>query len=200
MTRAGGPGEYTRLRFSRAESEAIVQMAGRGGRALVDFDASRDAVFSNALRGYRIVHFATHAEIDDEHPALSRIVLSQVDASGKPRDGALRLFEIFNLKLDADLVVLSACRSALGQNLRGEGLVGLTRGFLYAGAAGVVASLWDVEDRATSVLMKGFYEGLLRRGMAPSAALRRAQLAVAADARWSSPYYWAAFAVHGDWR
>jgi len=198
--RSSKDGSLGRLRFSREEAESITRLGRPTSRALIDFAATREAVLSNALRNFRIVHFATHAEIDNDHPALSRIILSQVDAQGRPRDGALRLFEIFNLKLDADLVVLSACRSALGQNLRGEGLMGLTRGFLYAGASSVVASLWDVEDRATSVLMKAFYEPMLRRGAAPMTALRRAQLKVASDPRWASPYYWAAFALQGDWR
>lgn len=198
--RSGRNGVYNRLRFSRSEAESIVRLGGPTSRSLIDFAATREAILSNALRNFRIVHFATHAEIDNDHPALSRIILSQVDAQGRPRDGALRLFEIFNLKLDADLVVLSACRSALGPNLRGEGLMGLTRGFLYAGASSVVASLWDVEDRATSVLMKAFYEPMLIRKATPIQALRQAQLKVSADPRWASPYYWAAFSLQGDWR
>ena len=200
---AAGSGEqfeYTRLRFSREEVSAITSLVPDRTRVLLDFDANRETVLGGSLAGYRIVHFATHAEIDNEHPALSRIVLSGVDRRGRRRDGAIRLFEIFNLKLDADLVVVSACRSALGKDIRGEGLVGLARGFFQAGARGVVASLWDVEDRATAVLMRRFYERMLRGGQSPAAALRQAQLALASDERWKSPYYWASFTLQGDWR
>ena len=138
--------------------------------------------------------------LDSRRPELSRLVLSLYDQKGKDQDGFLLLNDIYNLDLDADLVVLSACRTALGQEIRGEGLIGLTRGFMYAGAARVLASLWSVEDRATAGLMESFYRGMLRQGLSPAAALRRAQLEIARQPGRKSPYYWAGFSLQGEWR
>lgn len=194
-----GSAGYGRLRFSAVEAENLASFDPARSRVLSGFEANRAAILSGALRGYRIVHFATHAEIDNSRPALSRIVLSGLDDHGRNIDGSLRLFEIYDLRLDAGLVVLSACRSALGREVRGEGLLGLTRGFLYAGASSVVASLWDVEDRSTATLMREFYSNLIVRKLNPAAALRAAQRTMAADTRWSHPYYWAAFHLQGDW-
>ena len=115
----------------------------------------------------RIVHFATHGLLNGQHPELSGLVLSLVDESGRPQNGFLRLQEIYSLRLSADLVVLTACQTALGREVKGEGLVGLTRGFMYAGAQRVVASLWQVDDLATATLMKAFYRGMLRDGLSP---------------------------------
>ena len=147
-----------------------------------------------------MVHFSTHGFLNNEHPELSGLVLSLYDANGKPQDGFLRLHDIHNLSLNADLVVLSACETALGRQIRGEGLIGLARGFMYAGAARVVASLWKVEDQATASLMKQFYESMLARGHPPAAALRAAQISMSRTRRWSSPYYWAPFVLQGEWR
>ena len=152
------------------------------------------------LAQYRIVHFATHGLMNSQHPELSGLVLSLVDQEGKPQNGFLRLHEIYNLHLEADLVVLSACQTALGQEIQGEGLIGLTRGFMYAGAPRVVASLWQVDDRATANLMKYFYEGMLGQGLRPAAALRAAQISMMKDKRWQSPYYWAGFTLQGEWK
>jgi CHAT domain-containing protein len=149
---------------------------------------------------YRILHFATHGLVNSVHPELSGLVFSTVDQNGRYQDGMLRLHEIFNMSLNAELVVLSACQTALGKDIKGEGLVGLTRGFMYAGAPRVVASMWDVEDRGTAELMKRFYDGMLKRQLRPSAALREAQLALQHDKRWSSPFYWAGFILQGDWQ
>jgi CHAT domain-containing protein/tetratricopeptide (TPR) repeat protein len=189
-----------RLRFSRVEADAIASLVPSGNRfEALDFQASRDNALSPELGKYRILHFATHGLLNSAHPELSGLVFSTVDSTGKPQDGMLRLHEIFNLSLNADLVVLSACQTALGKDIRGEGLIGLTRGFMYAGAPRVVASLWNVEDRATAELMKRFYEGVLKRQLKPAAALREAQLALQQNKRWSSPYYWAGFVLQGDW-
>ena len=111
----------------------------------------------------------------------------------------MRLHDIYNLKLSADLVVLSACNTGLGKDVKGEGLIGLTRGFMYAGAGGVAASLWKVDDDATAELMKNFYEGMFQRGLTPAAALREAQLGMWKQNRWHSPYYWAAFVLQGQY-
>ncbi len=164
------------------------------------FEASRAAVLGLQEGGYRVVHFATHGVFNAEHPELSGIVLSMVDAKGRAQDGVLRLHDIYNLKLSADLVVLSACSTGLGSIIKGEGMVGLTRGFMYAGSPRVVASLWRVEDLSTSELMKHFYSHMAKEGLAPAAALRQAQRDMLKGRRWRSPYYWAGFVLQGEWR
>jgi CHAT domain-containing protein len=187
-----------RLYFSRQEADAIRTLAGgRQAREILDFDASRAEAEKPTLRDYRVVHFATHALLDSKNPELSGLVLSMIDRQGRPQDGFLRLHEIYNLKLKADLVVLSACRTALGAEVQSEGLIGLTRGFMYAGAPQVLASLWSIRDNATTWFMTQFYEALLERHQTPEAALRDAQLAMIKDPRWNQPYYWAAFTVQG---
>ncbi len=203
---AGGPATgFERLAWSGREAAAIAAQAGAGGTLLaLGFDADRDAVLGGRLRGYRIVHFATHGILDSAHPELSALVLSQRAPDGRPREGLLRLPEIYNLDLDAELVVLSGCRTALGPEMRGEGLVGLARGFFAAGARRLVASLWQVQDRASAELMERFYRHLLRgpaaERMRPAAALRAAQLELLAQPELRDPYHWAAFAAYGDWR
>jgi CHAT domain-containing protein len=190
-----------RLRFSRQEADAIAALApGPRMFKAVDFAASRAAATSPALADYAIVHFATHGLIDNQRPELSGIVLSLVDERGRPQDGFLRVYDIYNLKLGADLVVLSACQTALGKDIKGEGLIGLTRGFMYAGVPRLVASLWQIDDRATSELMKRFYASMLTGGERPASALRDAQLALSRIKGWDSPYYWAAFTLQGEWR
>jgi CHAT domain-containing protein len=198
---AGDTGRISRLPFSRREAEAILAVAPRGeGIIELDFKASRATAVSADLGHYRIVHFATHGLLNSEHPELSGIVLSLVDEHGAPQDGFLRLHDIYNLNLPAELVVLSACQTALGKDIRGEGLVGLTRGFMYAGAARVVASLWQVDDAATAELMKHFYRWMLLEGLRPAAALQRAQIEMWKQKQWKSPYYWAAFVLQGEWK
>jgi len=193
--------DFVRLRFSRNEAEEIAKLAGRETTALaLDFDASRETVLQPDLSRYRIVHFATHSVLNNEHPELSGVVLSLVDPKGRQQNGFLRLYDVYNLRLGADLVVLSACQTALGGEIRGEGLIGLTRGFLYAGAPRVVASLWEVDDRTSAELMKRFYEAMLLRKERPAAALRAAQSALWKTKGWEAPYYWAAFTLQGEWR
>ena len=196
-----GTGRFERLLFTRQEAMAIGGLAG-GAPALValDFDASRDTALDPALSRYRYVHFATHALLNAEHPELSGIVLSLVARDGRHQDGFLRLHDIYNMRLAADLVVLSACQTALGRDVRGEGLVGLTRGFMYAGAPRVVASLWDVRDEQTADLMTRLYRSVLKDGLRPAAALRAAQLAMMKDPRGSAPAHWAGFVLQGEWR
>jgi CHAT domain-containing protein/Tfp pilus assembly protein PilF len=197
----GGPEvRLARLPFSRAEAQAILSVAPRqGSLAALDFAASRETVLSGRLAQYRIVHFATHAVLNTENPALSGVMLSKVDVHGHPQDGFLRLDDIYGLRLPADLVVLSACRTALGREVRGEGLVGLTRGFFSAGARQVLVSLWPVEDRATAELMRRFYLEMLGRGRSSAAALREAQIAMWRDEGRRPAYYWAGFVLQGDW-
>ncbi len=189
-----------RLQASRYEADAIMSAAPwRSGFKAVGFAASRAAVLSPGLGQYRIVHFATHGLLNDEHPELSGIVLSLFDEHGEPQDGFLRLYDIYNLKLPVDLVVLSACNTGLGKDVRGEGLIGLTRGFMYAGAASVVASLWKVDDEATAELMRYFYTFMLKDGLSPAAALRKAQVTMSRQKRWQSPYYWSGFIIQGQY-
>jgi CHAT domain-containing protein len=198
---AGDGGSIPRLMASREEAEAIMRLAPPGaGLEAVGFDASRAIATSPELGKYRIVHFATHGLLNSEHPELSGVVLSLVDQQGQPVNGFLRLHDIYNLNLPADLVVLSACNTGLGKDVRGEGLIGLTRGFMYAGASGVMASLWKVDDEATAELMKHFYSGMLKDGLPPAAALRQAQMTMLKQKRWNSPYYWAAFVLQGEYR
>jgi CHAT domain-containing protein len=138
--------------------------------------------------------------LNNIHPELTGIVLSLVDSSGSPQDGFLRAHEVYNLRIPADVVVLSGCQTGLGKDVKGEGLIGLTRGFLYAGAPRVVVSLWKVDDDATAELMVGFYRGMLHQGKRPADALRAAQIAMWKKDKWQAPYFWAAFVLQGEWR
>jgi CHAT domain-containing protein/tetratricopeptide (TPR) repeat protein len=191
---------FDRLYASRGEAAMIARLAGaEGALEALDFDASYATATSPALGEYRIVHFATHSLLNSRHPELSGLVLSLLDPHGNPQNGFLQAHEIYNLKLNADLVVLSACQTALGSEIRGEGVVGLARAFLNAGARSVVASLWRVPDAATAELMKRFYTGMLVEKLAPSEAFRQAQEWVKRTPRWSAPYYWAGFTFQGEW-
>src|SRR6185436_8123987 len=186
-----------RLPYARQEAAAILSLAGsQHVLAASGFKANRALVESGRLRSYRILHFATHGLYDDLHPELSALALSSVDSSGRPVDGHLRAYEVASLDLRADLVVLSACRTAPGE----EGLVGLTQGFLLAGAPRLLVSLWDVDDRATAELMKRFYTALLREKLSPAQALRQAQISLLHEERWRAPYHWAGFVLQGEWR
>ncbi|MEM6453601.1 MAG: CHAT domain-containing tetratricopeptide repeat protein [Acidobacteriota bacterium] len=190
---------FARLPGSRREAERIGALAdGRAVRHLVDFDAHRGAVADANLDAYAFIHFATHGVLDARTPALSGLALSAWDADGRPRSGLLRLHDLYAMRLDAELVVLSGCRTALGAEMRGEGLWGLTSGFLSAGARRVVASLWPVEDRASAALMDHFYTALWRDGQPPAAALRTAKRALRRERRWRDPYFWAPFVLQGD--
>jgi CHAT domain-containing protein len=201
VTRMMERSAITRLPFSRREATSILAMApAADSMRAVDFEASRRTVLDAALSDYRVVHFATHGVFDATSPAWSGLVFSLVDRNGRPQDGFLRLNDIYNMKLSADLVVLSACQTALGREVRGEGLVGLSRAFMYAGAPRVVASLWQVSDAATAELMQRFYRGIFKESLPPAAALRAAQLEMSRDPRWRAPFYWAGFLLQGDWR
>jgi CHAT domain-containing protein/tetratricopeptide (TPR) repeat protein len=192
---------FPRLLATRVEAETIIACAKNGASMKsLDFDASLETVTRPETSRYRILHFATHGLLDSEHPEMSAIVLSLVDKQGNPQNGFLRLHDIYNLNLPVELVVLSACNTALGKDIKGEGLIGMTRGFMYAGAARVVASLWKVDDDATAELMKCFYQKMLEEGERPAAALRAAQVKMWERKQWRAPYYWAAFAFQGEWR
>ena len=197
ITRMG----LSRLPFSRREANAIMALAPKTETfSALDFAANRETVLKMDLKPYRIVHFATHGWLDAEHPQFSGIVLSLVGERGEQLDGFLRLNEIYNLDLAADLVVLSACQTGLGKTVSSEGVIGLTRGFMYAGATRVMASLWNVDDAATAELMRRFYQNLLQEKRSPAAALRAAQISLVKEKRWHNPYFWAAFSIQGEWR
>jgi len=190
-----------RLPGTRQEAKQILALVSPAERKQAfDFEANRATATSLDLSEYRYVHFATHGFLNSRNPELSGIVLSMFDDKGQPQDGFLRAHEIFNLKLPAELVVLSACQTGLGKEVKGEGLVGLTRGFMYAGAPRVVVSLWSVSDVATAELMTRFYRGILKEGMKPSQALQAAQVSMLKEEKFESPFYWAAFTLQGEWR
>lgn len=189
-----------RLPFTRWEADRILAVApSNSSFKALDFNANRSIATGGELSKYRYVHFATHGYLDTSRSNLSAIVLSLFDEQGKPQDGFLRTHDIYNLKLPAELVVLSACETGLGKDVTGEGLEGLTRGFMYAGARRVVVSLWNVNDKATAALMQRLYIGMLRNGKTPAEALRAAQIELMRTRQWESPYFWAAFVMQGEW-
>lgn len=192
--------DLRRLTFSRQEAEGLIALLpARETFVALDFAASQATVHGSNISEYRLLHIATHGYLNPDRPEFSGLVLSLVDQFGEPQDGFLSLSEIYNLKLNSDLVVLSACQTGLGRQVRGEGLVGLTRGFMYAGSPRVVASLWAVGDRATAELMQRFYTAMLRRKLSPAAALRAAQLSMLREPQWSAPHQWAGFVFQGEW-
>jgi CHAT domain-containing protein/Flp pilus assembly protein TadD len=196
-----GPKAYGRLEYTRTEAEKILALVPENQRLqALDFQASLEQAKNPHLSEYQIVHFATHGLLDSVNPELSGVVFSLFNQQGQAEDGFLRLHDIFNLNLPAELVVLSACQTGLGKDTKGEGLVGMTRGFMYAGARRVVVSLWSVNDASTSELMTKFYQKMLQGEENPIHALRQTQLEMWKSEEWQSPYYWGAFTVQGDWR
>jgi CHAT domain-containing protein len=192
---------FNRLRHTRTEANSILKLVPAAeAMQAIDFAANRATATNPQLSQYRLVHFATHGILNSVHPELSGVVLSLVDEKGTPENGFLRLHDIFNLNLPAELVVLSACETGLGEEVKGEGLVGLTRDFMYAGAPRVLVSLWSVDDEGTSELMTRFYKKMLQENLKPAAALRAAQIEMSQEERWQDPYYWAAFTLQGEWK
>jgi CHAT domain-containing protein/tetratricopeptide (TPR) repeat protein len=200
---AGGPRNklhFDRLPSTLREAQMIRDMLPQGQASLFSgVDANRELAFGTTLNGYRIIHFGTHGMMDPEHPETSGIMLSFVDRNGQAQDGVLRVAEIYDLRMVADLVVLSACQTALGKNVKGEGLMGLARSFLVAGSKSVVASLWKVDDEATTELMRHFYHGLLIEHLPAGVALQKAKLFIRSQNRWQSPYFWAGFELQGEY-
>ncbi len=194
--------DFARLPFTRKEAEAISTLTPPTAKKLsLDFSANLANATNSELSNYKIIHFATHSFLNTRRPELSGIVLSLIDENGKPQNGFLRTDQIYNLNFPAELVVLSGCQTGLGKEIRGEGLIGLTRGFMYAGAKRVAVSLWDVNDEATAELMARFYKEMLgNKKLSPAAALRQAQLSMSKDKRWSNPYYWAGFILQGEFK
>lgn len=194
-------GSLNPLPCTRYEAEQIVARLPEADQQTValDFSATQEWINQTALEDYRIVHFATHGIADNTNPGFSGLVLSQFENRNQAVDDYfLSLSDVFNLRLAADLVVLSACETGQGQNTRGEGIIGLTRGFMYAGAERIISSLWKVDDPATAELMEKFYTAMITAGMSPTEALRQAQLAMFEAGK--DPYYWAAFTIQGEWR
>ena len=190
-----------RLTYASEEADAISAVAPWGTTMVAKgFDANREIAMSSDVGQYQILHFATHGFLDSEQPELSGIVLSSMDPDGQVKSGLMPLHDIYSLDLSAQLTVLSACQTALGKDIKGEGLVGLTHSFISAGSNSVAASLWKVDDRATAVLMADFYDAMLQQGMPPAAALRSAKLKMMKDERRRAPYYWAGFVLQGEYR
>lgn len=197
----GEAGGIRRLLYSEREASRIIIAAGTNQTLkAVNFDASRTTAMSPQLSRYRIIHLATHGVINLSHPELSGVLFSMVDERGKPTNGYLGLSEIYNLNLPADLVVLSACETGIGKEIKGEGLIALTRGFMHSGAERVVASLWKVDDHATASLMEEFYKQMFQKNLKPASALRAAQLTLSQQPGLRKPYFWAGFVLQGEWR
>jgi CHAT domain-containing protein/predicted negative regulator of RcsB-dependent stress response len=190
----------SRLPSTLREAKVITDMIPPGETMVaLGLAATKEQVVNDALRDYRIIHFATHGLLNNASPELSGVILSLVDERGESREGFLRLHSIYNMELSADLVVISACRTGLGRNVRGEGVVGLAGGFMYAGAKSVVASLWKVDDDATAELMSHFYTAMLKDDLTPAAALKTAKREMWKQERWRAPFYWAAFTLQGEY-
>ena len=190
----------SRLLFSGEEADAVLALVAAEDRLDArGFLANVETATNPRLGLYRILHFSTHGVVDSRRPEQSGLILSLFDECGRPRSGFLGLTAIYNLRLNADLVVLSACNTALGREISGEGLVGMVRGFMYAGAPRVLASLWDVDDASTADLMARFYRAMFKQGLRPAAALRAAQIEMWRQDEWKMPFYWAGFVIQGDW-
>jgi CHAT domain-containing protein len=202
---SGAPAQglpLARLPGTKREAEGIAQLVRTsGGQADVwlDLNASESNVQTKDIKKYRAVHIATHGLLNAERPQFTGIVLSLI--GNKTGDGFLRTDEIFNLGLGSPLVMLSACETGLGKEKRGEGVIGLTRAFMYAGAPTVGVSLWSVSDNSTAELMTDFYKRMLTgQGMPASAAMRAARQNMIAGKKYAAPFYWAPFVLVGEWR
>lgn len=188
------------LIYSREELANLREVAGPASFFATGFDASRTTLENTDLSKYAIVHFATHGVLDPNRPERSGFLLSTVNLEGQSQNGFITIQDVYRLRAPVSLVVLSACRTGLGKDVRGEGLISLTRGFMYAGASSIAASLWNVNDEVTAELMKRFYANMLQNAMTPAAALRAAQNSIRQQPRWSSPHYWAAFTIQGEYQ
>lgn len=180
------------LPFSREEASAIARALPAAHRvSATGRNASRALLEQSDLRRYDLLHLAVHAEVSPLDPSLTALLMS---------DGAISLPEIFNLSLRARLVVLSACRTATGETLAGEGMSSLARAFLYAGSTSIVASLWDIEDRSAAEFMQRFYSNLFAGKASPAEAVRAAEEEMRRASTWRDVRHWAAFVHYGDWQ
>ena len=190
-----------RLNASKDESDSIIEIVGASeSTALSGAAATREKALDASIGDYKIIHFATHGLIKEDRPELSGIVLSQVDGGGQPVNGVVRLQDIYAMNLSADAVVLSACDTGIGKEVKGEGLMSLNNAFLQTGAKTVVSTLWKVDDYAARELMKNFYSELASGKVSTSEALRRAQIKLRQNPQYQSPFYWAAFTIEGDYQ
>lgn len=198
----GLPKSFQRLIYSRREANQILSLVGNEKQkfAALDFNANYKSATDQNLQDFRFLHFAAHGIFNAQNPQFSGVVLSLLNEKGESENGLLSLQDVYNLRLNSDLVVLSACRTGLGKQVKGEGVVGLTRGFMYAGSRRVVASLWKVQDDATAELMTEFYKNILRDGKRPAEAMRLAQISMLKKNQYSSPFFWAAFVHYGEWQ
>lgn len=191
-----------RLPGTRTEADEIsklVKTAGGTADLWLDLNASEESIETRDINKYRVIHIATHGLLNADRPQFTGVVLSLI--GNKTADGFLRTDEVFNLRLGAPLVMLSACETGLGKEKRGEGVLGLTRAFLYAGAPTVGVSLWSVADKSTADLMTEFYKRLLASdSVSSSAAMREAQLSMINGKKYAAPFFWAPFVLVGDWR
>ncbi len=196
-----GTSSLSSLPFSVREADSI-QDAARAANVtrLTGFAASKQALAQPQVRTADILHIASHATIDDTRPELSGIYFSEADSNGKPRDGMLGLYEVYDLNLPVQLAVLSGCQTGLGKGAGGDGLVGLSRAFFFAGASRILVSLWEISDEGTALFMREFYRRLVSNGLAPAAALREARKTLYGEPRWRDPSYWAGFVLEGEWR
>ena len=202
-TPANGAGlPLARLLGTRAEAQQIAALTRQNGGVAdtwLDLDAAENNLATRDLKKYRVLPIATHGLLDAERPQFTGVVLSLV--GNRAGDGFLRTEEVFNLGLNRPLVMLSACETGLGREQRGEGVLGLTRAFMYAGAPTVGVSLWSVADNSTALLMADFYKKYLAAPNAsPTASLRAAQRAMIAGKKFSAPFYWSPFVLNGEWR
>jgi CHAT domain-containing protein len=166
----------------------------------MDFDANPNALTSGNWSGYRVLHIAAHALVNEDQPELSGIALSMVDRGGASVNGVVRLHDVYRMRAPVELVTLSACRTSEGKNIAGEGVEGLARGFLVAGSRSVLAAKWEADDASTNQLMRSFYSAFLQENQTSTAALRAAQRKLIADKRFSAPYYWAGIVLAGSWQ
>ena len=192
------PAALTRLFHAKRELDSLREVAGDRALIVSEYEATRDRFLQTDLTQFAILHLVTHGYFNPRHPQNSGFVLSDINREQKHMPAFVGLREIYDLRAPVLLVVLSACQTALGEHVRGEGLMGMTRGFMHAGASSVVASLWEVDDRATAELMKLFYRNMLSRGMKTGEALRAAQNSIRQRPEWRSPHYWAAFTLQGE--
>lgn len=193
-------GKLTRLKFTGEEIKTITSFLPYDqSEACLGFDANLNNITNRNLKKYQYIHFATHGLVDSENPQFTALVLSLIDKEGKEINGFLTLNEIFNLRFDAEMITLSACQTALGKEVSGEGLIGLTHAFMHAGTKRLVVSLWNTNDQATAELMVKFYREIFNSKLTPSEALRTAQLSLMKEPKWQLPYYWAAFQLQGEW-
>ncbi|HEY4423479.1 MAG TPA: CHAT domain-containing tetratricopeptide repeat protein [Pyrinomonadaceae bacterium] len=188
-----------RLFHAKRELDSLREVAGENSLIVSEYDATRERFLSTDLSQFTILHVVTHGFFIPNHPENSGFVLSQINRDQQQLNGFVGIREIYGLRAPLLLVVLSACQTALGDNVRGEGLMSLPRGFMQAGASSVVASLWAVDDRATAELMKLFYSNMLQHGMKTGEALRAAQNSIRQQPGWQSPYYWAGFTLQGEY-